>query len=163
MKKIQNCGHCVLCIKKKKFNIEFSHARVLQKNRNRTMHTNNGNRRKGQGITLFHLNKGLSNFKNKISDIQIAITDYNPDVISISEANLVINDHWSMSQFDDYVFLCQVAMVKSNLCVTRRSDLEFDKSAIFWLELQITSTKKLLIGAGYRQWQLPKECGIKNS
>ena len=47
--------------------------------------------------------------------------------------------------------------------MTRRPDLETPNSAIIWFEIPIPQTKSLIIATGYRQWQLPKETGIKNS
>ena len=57
------------------------------------------------GLKFFHINKGNSHFKNKVNDIQIAIDKFLPDIISISEANILKNDTLSISQFSGYHFI----------------------------------------------------------
>ena len=111
------------------------------------MHSLYGNRCGTFGIKLYHINKGNSHFKNKINDIQMEIQTHNPDIISLSEANLELNDKWSTSQFPDYRFLYdslssnigwarQVALIKTHLPVTRRTDLETPNSSIIWFEIE---------------------------
>merc|ERR1712121_247296 len=71
---------------------EQAFSKFLQSQRNKIMHTLNGNRIKTFGIKLFHFNKGNAHFRNKVDQIQIEINKFKPDIISLSEANIFKTD-----------------------------------------------------------------------
>ena len=64
---------------------------INAKNNNKNFHILNGNVSGKGSINIFHLNKGNSNFMNKLDDLLFLIDKYKPDIFSIQEANFDIN------------------------------------------------------------------------
>ena len=50
-------------------------------------HIYNNNIYKKGGINLVHVNKGNSNFENKVDDIYLLLDTFKPHILSIQEAN----------------------------------------------------------------------------
>ena len=93
-----------LTLKVNKNKTQFNYQHKLQAKRNSIMHSLMGNKQSTYGVKLSHLNKGNSQFPNKINQLQNFIQNHNPDVLSISEANLKCDDVISVNQFPDYFF-----------------------------------------------------------
>ena len=69
------------------------------------MHMTHGNRVKTFGLKLLHYNKGNSHFRNKVDHLQVEISKYRPDIISLSEANIFKSDTFFINQFPEYNFV----------------------------------------------------------
>ena len=68
-------------------NINSHFSLCLSRENNRISHIYNGNIFKKGGIKLVHINKGNSNFENKIDDINLLLDTFKPNILSIQEAN----------------------------------------------------------------------------
>ena len=165
------------CLKSKS---SSGHDIYIQKHRNREQHSKNGNvqnnkSKKCKNIKLLHLNKRNSNFKNRIAEMQLIITKYNPDIITIAEANIDQSYTDYISQFENYNIelnkmfqICgnsrnAIFIKKKQLAYKRREDLEDYDTCTIWIKIIIQRTKKVLLMGGYRQWNLPKTMDPDNN
>ena len=165
----------VICLK---IMVDSGHEIYLKKMSNKNQHSKNGNVQKSRNsnckkLKLLHINKGNSNFKNKITDIQIIINKYNPDIFTIAEANLDKNYTDYVAQFSDYnielnkmfkiIGISRNAiLIKKQIAYKRREDLEDDETCTIWIEILIKRFKKVLLMGGYRQWTLPNSIDPQN-
>ena len=83
-------------------NTENCFDKMSQIKRNKNMHILNGNRLKDHTIEFGHINKGPSNFTNKVNCVQNLINKHYPDVLSIVEANIKKSDLFSPCEFPNY-------------------------------------------------------------
>ena len=61
---------------------------ISAKNSNKFNHITNGNISEMGSLKLLHLNKGNSNFLNKMDDILYILGSHKPNLYSLQEANL---------------------------------------------------------------------------
>ena len=73
--------------------VNYNFDLISSKNHNETLHRLNGNVTGKGSISIFHLNKGNSNFLTKIDDLLFIIDKYKPDIFSIQEANFDIKEN----------------------------------------------------------------------
>ena len=131
----------------------------IKENLNKSNHIKNGNIQKARSnFRLLHWNKGNSSLDNKINDICSTIQDFNPDIFSISEANLKIG---STISFKDYKIEFNrlhthstqsrsIVLINNRIPYTRRYDLETPLISFIWLEVPINKNNKLLLCSYYR-------------
>ena len=122
---------------------------------NKIMHILNGNiaySKDYKKIKIAHFNKGNYNFANRVSEIQIVLKKFNPDILCVSEANVKSNFKCYVNQFPEFYFELNkmhntiglsrnIMMVSKKLCYKRRYDLEQDLTCTIWIEIK-TSQKK---------------------
>lgn len=142
-----------------------SHFSLKNQNEcNKNAHTLNGNI-KSNSIKFAHINKGNSNFVNKIDDIHHMIDKHKPLIMSISEANydnlnkITINDYnIETNDFKvNYHTSRQILLIHKMIDYTRRLDLERPFLAMIICDIKINKTSKITVIAHYRQWSIPKE------
>ena len=68
-------------------NVNSHYIHCIAKVNNKISHIYNGNIYKRGGIKMVHVNKGNSNFENKIDDIKVVLDNLKPHILSIQEAN----------------------------------------------------------------------------
>ena len=138
------------------------------KQRNKLIHTTNGNRGlRGRGMVCAYWNKGPSFLTRKQLDIETIISTHKPHILGLGEANMRHDHdiaevqqtgyslHLDSSINNPRLGVARVAVYTSNvLRVKRREDLEDDTVAAVWLECGLPNQKGLLICSGYRQWGL---------
>ena len=156
---------------KKCFN---SYQLYRSRNRNRIMHSYYGNRRKTHGYTIMHINKGISYFNTKLSDIQLCLQTNNPDILHIAEANYNFNISCVNSDFPHYEIIQSdlsehigysrnIIMIKKDIKYKRRRDLESYPLSSIWIEIFPPRTKSILLNGYYRQWDLPRSIRTSSS
>ena len=69
-------------------NNEVGYLKYLQDKNNKITHALRGNRITCKGLNILQINKGNSNFENKINSLQRIISKEKPDVICISSQTL---------------------------------------------------------------------------
>ena len=145
----------------------FSPCWLTSRHRNFLAKMINGNRgARGTGIKLIHWNKGSSLLKNKHAEIETIISDHQPHVIGLSEANQRGDQDLGLVQHVDYdLHLAPsssnpamnmsriVVYTHKSLVVKRRTDLEDIRISAIWLELGLPNKKKTLVCQGYREWK----------
>ena len=62
----------------------------------------NGNRCQNTKLNLLHLNKGNSNFENKMDEIKNVLQTHKPDIMTIAEANLNLSKCNILTNFPDH-------------------------------------------------------------
>ena len=143
---------------------------------NLMMHRINGNsggKIAQKCLKLIQYNKGNSDFKNKISEIQLLLQNHNPDILCLSEANIKKDHIYYLKQFPNHDFELSimhtnvglarnVIIVKKEVKYIRRMDLENGENSMIWIEVTLPKRKKVLVMGGYRQWSLPKIMDINN-
>ena len=143
----------------------------LQKSRKFSQKCTNGN----QNIKIVHWNKGSANFSNRIHQINSLISDQNPHILALREANLNIIENGApvkkhleynieankMSQITG--ISRNIILIKDGINYTRRYDLEDINTSTVWIEIKLSKGKPVLIGSIYRQWSLPSILNVPNS
>ena len=127
-------------------------------------------RRKKNGITIMHWNKGSSFLQNKKDDIETIMEDYRPHVLGLSEANLRKDDDLSEVEFPDYnIHICPtidnpthgvsrvVVYTHKSLVAKSRPDLMNPMISAVWLEVRLPKHQKFLICNAYREWGYPNQ------
>ena len=144
-----------------------SYSRSKQLSHNRIMKAKNGNIViKNYKLKICHVNKGNSLFKNKIPEIRNIIDEHSPDILCVSEANVVDDLNIYAHDFSDYNFELNmmhmsysisrnIILIKRGISYHIRPDLENPITCTIWIELFLDKNKKILIMGGYRQWKLP--------
>ena len=120
---------------------------------------------------MVHVNKGNSNFENRIDDIYIVLDKLQPHILSIQEANYDPNCNINISGYDiEYKLLSPktsrartMVLIKKGINYKRCKQYENDHISSVWLEILLSKNKSFFIMSAYRQWRLPSEIGILNS
>lgn len=152
---------------------ENVYEKVLQAKSNKINYSAYGN--KNNTLKLLQLNKGSSNFENKINDVQNIINKYKPDIMCLSEANIKKSYKQNiLSSFPEYnielnsmsnnIDISRNAIIINNkIAYSRRYDLENDFTCTIWIEIYIPNCKPILLMGGYRQWKLLKIMNVSKS
>ena len=136
----------------------------------------NGNK-KSSGIRICHWNKGKGFLSSKLTEIKSIVSEINPHIIGISEANLFYNQDLNQVQLEDYNLQISptfrnpdlhvariVVYTHKSLMVKLRPDLMSDNYSSIWMEVGLPRQKKFIVGQTYREWQLlDKSSGSSSS
>ena len=135
----------------------------------------NGNRT-NRGIKLCHWNAGNAHLRNKMNSIESVVSRYSPQILGISEANLLKKHDLSEVQIEDYELVTSLTMDNANLEYSRvivykhssiisrvRKDLMSNKFSSIWLECGLPRKRKFLVCNLYREWQYLGQGGDKSS
>ena len=100
-------------------------------------------------------------------NIRGLVDEHKPHILGLGEANVRHNHAMEELQLADYALYldssisnpelgtARVAVyTHAALRVKRRADLEDDQVAAVWLECGLPGQRSILVGVGYRQWQL---------
>ena len=131
-------------------------------------HCTYGNRSGGgRGIRLAAWNAGSAFLQNKINEIELAISDSRPHILTISEANFHLGHDVENVKINGYDILFSKTLQNDNLRYSRivvykhesivakvRADLMDESVSSIWLELGFKHQRKILLGSLYREWQL---------
>ena len=120
------------------------------------------------------INKGNSHFHNYTNSLQRIISKEKPDIIAISESNILYNDKNSFNDFPEYNhelnlmskvtgISCNSIMVRKNINYSRRYELGDNVTCNIVIEVKVRGNRNINVIGGYRQWQVPKQLGINYS
>ena len=158
-------------------NYNNSYGAYKQKVHNKNMHCKNGNidqtKKKVQKLKLLHVNKGLANFRKKVTEMRILTDKFSPDIFCIAEANVSRDYKDYMSEFSDYHLELSIMfnnigisrniiLIRKGINYKRRLDLENENLCNIWIEISLGTSRSLLIMGGYRQWSLLKSLDVNN-
>ena len=112
----------------------------------------NGNRVKSNGLNIIQINKGNCNFEKSIDSIQSIINDEKPDIICISETNIIRSNSDICNYFPNYNHELNLVsetinisrnsiLINSRLNYKRRKDLESPQTCNIWIEIGINKGK----------------------
>ena len=140
------------------------------KTRNKRVKMINGNTAEKKVLTVVHWNQGPSFWNKKISELELLINDFRPDILTISEANIMIE----MPEHE--LLVTGYRMIKPNtlnnlkycrLAVLIREDLGIDVETIpeimdevsstVWLKIRRKGKRNLILGSIYREHQLLRQ------
>ena len=123
--------------------------------------------KKPSGIRIFHLNKGNSHLKNKISEIENIIANHHPHVLGLSEGNFYQHQNLDSVQIKNYKLINAKSVNNpvlkvSRICVYLHNslvgkvcqDLMDDEISSIWIEVGLPHKRKIIIGNVYREWGL---------
>ena len=125
----------------------------------------NGNKT-SKGIKKAHWNKGNSHLMNKMPDIKNIVAKYHPQILGISEANLLDNHDQSLVAIPDFnLHVCPtitnpsignsrvVVYTHKDVVAKLRADLMCNTYSSIWLEVGLPGHKRFLVNQSYREWQ----------
>ena len=123
--------------------------------------------KKSTGIKISHWNKGRGFLANKLTEIKSIVTDINPHILGISEANFYENHDQNQVRIEHYNLHISdtinnpalkvartVVYTHQSLMVKPRPDLMSNDCSSVWLEVGLPRQKKIIVGHVYREWQL---------
>ena len=134
--------------------------------------------RKNKGIKISHWNKGVSYLINKMPEIKNIISQHQPHIFGISEANLLdVHDPGLAAVQDFHLHVCPtiknpnlktsrvVVYTHKDIVAKLRPDLMSDKYSSIWREVGLPNHKRFLVSQSYREWQYTNQGGnrISNS
>jgi hypothetical protein len=135
----------------------------------------NGNRN-SKGIKIGHWNKGGSFLINKMPEIKNIIAQHHPQILGVSEANLLDVHDASLAAVQDYTLHVCPTITNPSLRTSRivvythkdivaklRPDLMCDRYSSIWLEVGLPNHKRFLVSQSYREWQYTNQRGDKRS
>ena len=134
-----------------------------RKNNKKTKIENGNGRRNALKIVQWNL--GSKRWENKLEDIKQLIEDFNPDIVSISEANLHCEVEDYKTVIPGYTAVLPNTMLVMGYCrivMLVREDINFkleidymdSVSASIWISLPRRGQKKIMVGAIYREQHL---------
>ena len=132
--------------------------------------------RKNRGIKISHWNKGGSFLINRMTEIKNVIAQHQPQILGISEANLLNVHDPCLAAIQDYnLHVCPtisnptlrksriVVYTHKNIIAKLRPDLMSDMYSSIWLEVGLPNHKRFLVSQSYREWQYTNQNGDKSS
>ena len=132
--------------------------------------------RKNKGIKISHWNKGGSYLINKMPEIKNIIAQHKPQILGISEANLLDTHDPSLVAVQDYcLHVCStisnpclrtsrvVVYTHKDIVAKLRPDLMSDMYSSIWLEVGLPNQKRFLVSQSYREWQYTNQRGNRIS
>ena len=136
--------------------------KVNGKMRNRRTKMEHGNGSVRQNISIIHWNMGARMWERKIQEIEAVILQLNPDIFSISEANLkdeLTGSERNIQGYRIYLPKSSVEHPISRIAVLVRDGLEVelvdkymdDIVSAVWLKIGISGRKPVLLGNIYRE------------
>ena len=123
----------------------------------------------GKNLNILHWNKGPSFLQNKVNDLDYILETYRPDILTLCEANLLLDrdngdigflnsyNYETTDQRVNYNISRQLILINKQLNYKRRADLEGKYDCCIWLEIKLKNQGSILVMGGYRQWALGKE------
>ena len=138
---------------------------LSSKKKNKLVRARNGNRQ-NRGIKIAHWNAGSAHLKNKMNEIEYAVSEYHPHLLGISEANLKRGHDIEDVQLQEYDLFVSKTMENDQLQVSRvvcykhqslvgkmREDLMSDQFSSIWMEIGLPGKRKFLVCQLYREWR----------
>jgi len=143
--------------------------RVVQKSRNKSMHSKVGNNK--FNLKMLHWNKANTTFRNKMDDIYEILDLFKPDIFSICESNYKFKEPHKIRGYKIEnsrlhimsSFARNSLLIRDSLEFNRRHDLEDSMISSIWVEIILSNKKRVLVCSFYRQWKIPQELGVENS
>ena len=134
----------------------------------------NGNR--SRALNLVHWNIGAAQLPRKIQELRQAVVDFQPDIMVVSEANLMAGTPGHEIHIDGFDMItpptmdrlghCRlVVLVKQNIAVEIMNDIMEDDLPNVWIKIRRQGKKNLIIGTIYRehhQLKQPKQTPSEN-
>ena len=122
-------------------------------------------------LIIMQINKGNSEFDNRVDQIKYLISQYNPDLIIINELNNTKGDIISKSQFPNYSMQTDGLditdagsitgiLIHKNIHFMRWNDLETQGLSTVWIQLKYPGRKPVLVQGLYRQFCRINELNI---
>ena len=147
----------MICSKMKLFSIS-------NKTRNRRKKMENGNGIIRQNMTLIHWNMGSKMWTRKREEIEAVITQYTPDVLVISESNLLESLENYEKEIQGYQLLLPkttevqtisrlVMLIKNGIEVKIMDNLMDASLASIWIKVGARGRRPMLVGTIYREHQ----------
>ena len=81
------------------FDIENSYSKIIKISKNFTSRHTNGNTLQSNKLKIIQCNKGNSNFETNIHNIQSITQKHCPDIMCISEANIIQTFNFNLNYF----------------------------------------------------------------
>ena len=133
--------------------------------RNKKVKIINGNRNNRSSIKIIHWNGGAKNWEKIFLEIESLLSEYNPDMCFISEANLWGNVDPEDYNIEGYNFHLPftmnnlgharlVLLSKIYLNIQICTELVNNEAAMIWTKIGDTNKTSVIIGGLYRQHQL---------
>ena len=139
---------------------------MSSKRRNKHAKSTNGNgRRQESNLKIISWNLGPRNWINKIDDICHLMSDFEPDIAVLSEANLYLSDEAHLVNIPNYEIVTSndyksnglsrlVVLVRPNLNYRIMEEIMEDDIATIWMKLPRQGKKPFILGAAYREHKL---------
>ena len=128
---------------------------MSNKEKNSLVRSTTGNRQ-NRGIKLAHWNAGSAHLRNKMNEIEQVVSENNPHLLGISEANLKRAHDMQEVQLQDYELILSKTIDNDQLQVSRvicymhqslvgkvRDDLMSDQFSSIWLEIGLPGKRKI--------------------
>ena len=130
---------------------------------NKKMKIQNGNIEKK--ISIIHWNIGARLWTNKLDEIELLLSDKQPDLCFISEANLWANTEGHLTAIPGYDLILPntmkkwghariVLLAKIHLNITKLNQYMEDDLATIWVRVGATKKSSVIVGGVYRQHKL---------
>ena len=129
----------------------------IKNNKTRTV---NGNR--GKAINLVHWNPGSTHWPRKLQEIRQAMVEFQPDILTISEANLMANTPDYKTQINGYKMVqpptmefmghCRLlVLVRDTIEVDILTDIMEEDLPTVWLRIKRRGRRNMIFGSIYRE------------
>ena len=116
-------------------------------------------------IKIIQINKGSSDFFNKIYNINLFINDYSPHIIIVNESNLSELGEISPNSFPEYTFEIDnqrninkksrtLIMIHSSIHYSRMRNLQYPLIATVWIKIHINGHRDFHIQRLCREWEI---------
>ena len=142
-----------------------SQSVMARKMRNKNQKIKNGNRVYQSKLKILHWNLGSRQWKNKIEDIELLLSEYKPDLCYVSEANMWNNLEPHERELEGHSLILPntmstlqharlVLIVKDGIEVTVLNQFMDKDIASIWVMVGTPGKKSLRVGGAYRQHKL---------
>ena len=148
--------------------VENQYSSVLQRIKNKQMHTMNGNRHKNPNVKshlkIAQINKGNSNFTTKLTNILSLIDKEKPDILMVSEANMeedhpCVRNHLKgynveIKLLGEMKVARMIVLIKADITYERIREYENNTNAMITLKIKNSARNSIFLVCVYRQWKL---------
>ena len=142
------------------------------KSRNKLTKIVHGNGRKS--VTIQHWNMGARNWIGKTDEARQLLSECNPDIFIVTEANLFEGTTAEQRLIEGYSEILPLTMelrkycrvlifVKDGLIVKTRKDFMDTETSSIWVEIARKGKKSLMLGAIYREHSIIRQQGSNSS
>ena len=112
---------------------------------NKQNHIKYGNISAKGSYNILHINKGNSNFENKLDDLYILLEIHKPDIVSIQEANYDIYSKIKIRGYSveyntltiNYNIARTILLIREGINYKRKNNFEDTYISSIWLEIFI--------------------------
>ena len=122
----------------------------------------NGNGVLGKSLTIAHWNLGPKYWQRKVTEAEAVTIEYSPDILIISEANLmndISNIERNIPGYKLYLpktievqeISRLIIFVKENITVEIKNEFMDNQIAAIWMKIGARGRKPLLLGGIYRE------------